>query len=107
MKIQKLNKRQAQQTLYLLRFDFTLKHAPGTKMGKADRLSKRLNQKVGVEEDNENQTLIKEQWIHSLVEVVIKGPKVEILEKNKNSFGKNEEVVRVVEEIKKIRIKVL
>jgi len=32
---------------------------------------------------------------------------VEILEKNKNSFGKNEEVVRVVEEIKKIRIKVL
>jgi len=32
---------------------------------------------------------------------------VEILEKNKNSLGKNEEVVRVVEEIKKIRIKVL
>ena len=34
--------------LYLSRFDFTLKHVLGTKMGKADRLSKRLDWKVGV-----------------------------------------------------------
>jgi len=41
MKVQKLNRRQARWALYLSRFDFTLKHVPGTKMGKADGLSKR------------------------------------------------------------------
>ena len=56
-----------------------------TKIGKANRLSRRLDQKVRVEKYNENQTLIKEQQIYSLAEVVIEGPKVNILEKNKNS----------------------
>jgi len=41
MKTQKLNQRQAHWALYLSRFNFTLKHVPGTKIGKADRLSKR------------------------------------------------------------------
>ena len=41
MKVQKLNRRQACWALYLSRFDFTLKHVPGTKMGKADGLSRR------------------------------------------------------------------
>jgi len=41
MKAQKLNRRQARWTLYLSRFDFTLKHVPGTKMGKAHELSRR------------------------------------------------------------------
>jgi len=41
IKVQKLNWRQAQWALYLSRFDFTLKHVPGTKMGKADGLSRR------------------------------------------------------------------
>jgi len=49
IKTQNLNQQQARWTLYLLRFDFTLKHVPGTKMGKADGLSKRLDWKVGVE----------------------------------------------------------
>jgi len=40
MKVQNLNCRQAQWTLYLSRFDFTLKHVPGTKMGKVDGLSR-------------------------------------------------------------------
>jgi len=43
MKIQKLNKKQARWVLYLSCFDFTLKHVPGSKMGKADSLSKRLD----------------------------------------------------------------
>ena len=43
MKTQKLNCRQAQWILYLLRFDFTLKHVSGTKMGKADELSRQLD----------------------------------------------------------------
>jgi len=43
MKVQKLNWRQAYWALYLFRFDFTLKHVLGTKMGKVDGLSKRPN----------------------------------------------------------------
>ena len=40
IKVQKLNCRQAQWALYLSRFDFTLKHIPGMKTGKANRLSR-------------------------------------------------------------------
>jgi len=38
-----------------------LKYVPGIKMGKVDKISRRSDWKVGVEKDNENQTLIKEQ----------------------------------------------
>jgi len=85
MKAQKLNWRQAQWTLYLSRFDFTLKHVLGTKIGKMDGLSRRLDWKVGVEKDNDNQVFIKNNWIHSIQEVVIEGPEIEIIEKNKKS----------------------
>ena len=40
MKVQKLNRRQARQALDLSRFNFILKHVPGTKMKKADGLSR-------------------------------------------------------------------
>ena len=43
MKVQKLNRKQACQALYLSRFNFILKHVPGTKMEKVDRLSKKLD----------------------------------------------------------------
>ena len=51
--------------------------------------------------------LIKDCWLHSLHEVVIKGPEVNIIEKIKKVRGKDEEVVRVVREMKKVGIKVL
>jgi len=54
-----LNRRQAHWALYLSRFDFTLKHVSGTKIGKIDGLSRRLDWKVGVENDNKNQVFIK------------------------------------------------
>jgi len=63
MKVQKLNRRQARWALYLSRFDFTLKHVAGTNMGKADRLSRRADWKIGVDKDNENQVFIKDDWI--------------------------------------------
>ena len=79
-------------------------------MEKIDRLSKRLDWKVGVEK-NKNQTLIKEQWIHNLsevvIEVVIEGPEVDIVEKIKTARNKDKNVVKVVEEIKKAGVKVL
>ena len=107
METWKLNYRQAQWVLYLLRFDFTLKHVLGTKMGKVDGLSKWPDWKVGVKNDNYNQVFIKDNWIHRLEEVVTEGSEVEILEKIKKARNKNEEVVRVVEEIKKAKVKVL
>ena len=83
IKVQNLNKRQACQLLYLSRFDFTLKHVPGTKMEKIDGLSRRLDWKIEVENNNNNQTLIKK------------------------ARSKNKEIVRVVEEIRKTGVKVL
>jgi len=74
-------------------------------MKKVDRLSKRLDWKVGVEKNNKYQTLIKEQYICNLVEVVIEESKVEILEKIKIARAKDKEVVRVVEEMKKAKVK--
>jgi len=79
MKAQKLNRRQARWAIYLSRFDFTLKHVAGSKMGKADRLSRRLDWKVGVENDNDNQIIIKDNWLYRLEEVIIEGPEVDIL----------------------------
>ena len=76
-------------------------------MGKADRLSRRLDWKVGTENDNNNQTLIKEQWIHSLEEVIIEGPEVDIVEKIKKARSKDKKIVIVVEEMKKTGVKVL
>ena len=101
MKAQKLNQRQACWALYLSRFDFTLKYVLGTKMEKVDGLSRRPDQKVGVEQDNENQVFIKDCWVHSLQEVIIEGPEIEIVEKIKKVRDKDKEVVRVVEEMKK------
>jgi len=76
-------------------------------MGKADGLSRRLDWKVGVDKDNKNQVLIKNNWIRSLHEVVIEGPEVQILEKIKKARSKNEKIVRIVEEMKKAGVKAI
>ena len=107
MKAQKLNRRQARWALYLSRFDFILKHVAGTKMGKADGLSRRSDWKIGVDKDNSNQVFIKDHWIRSMYEVVVEGPKEELVEKIKKVRSKNEDVVKVVEEMKKARVKEL
>jgi len=44
----------------LSRFDFILKHVAGSKMGKADGLSRRADWKVGTDKDNVNQIFIKD-----------------------------------------------
>ena len=107
MKVQKLNQRQAQWVLYLSRFDFTLKHVPGVRMEKADGLSRRLDWKVGVEKDNEDQVVIKDNWICKLQKVVIERPEVELLEKIKKARSRNEDIIRIVEKMKKTKIKKL
>jgi len=63
MKAQKLNRRQARWLLYLSKFDFTLKHVAGKSMGRADSLSRRVDWAEKVERDNENQIMLKEEWL--------------------------------------------
>ena len=76
-------------------------------MEKADGLSRRPDWKVGMDKDNENQIIIKDNWLHKLEEVIIEGPGVDIIEKIKKARDKDKEVVRIVEEIKKVGVKLI
>ena len=80
---------------------------PETRMGKVDGLSRQSDWRVGIEKDNENQVIIKDNWIRSMQEVVIEGPEVDIVKKIKKARSKNEDIVRVVEEMKKAGVKEL
>ena len=85
IKAQKLNQRQARQALYLLKFGYTLKHVLESRMEKVDSLSRRIDQEVGVEKDNENEILVKPKWLEvrrtEVVEIIVEG--VDLLEKVK------------------------
>ena len=45
--------------------------------------------------------------MHSLRKVVIEGPEINIIEKIKKAKGKDEEIVRVIEKMKKVEIRTL
>jgi len=102
IKAQKLNRRQVRWALYLSRFDFTLKHVPGSKIRKVDSLSRRPDWEVGVERDNEDKMLIKSEWLEvrktKKVEVIVE--EIDLLEKVRKSKVKDNEVVKVVDEMK-------
>ena len=78
-------------------------------MGKADGLSRRPDWEVGVERDNEEQTLVKREWLEAraaeVSKVVIDG--VDILDRIRRSEAKDDEVVKAVEEMKRAEVKVL
>ena len=82
-----------------------LKHVLGTKIRKTDKLSGRLDWKVGIEDNNNNQVFIKNYQICNLSEVVIEGSEVDILEKIRIARSKDEEIVRVVEKMKNAGVK--
>jgi len=109
IKVQKLNRRQARWALYLSRFNFMLKHVPGSKMGKADSLSRRPDWEVRVDKDNEDEMLVKPEWLEvrkiEAVEIIVDG--IDLLEEVKKSKVKDDEVVKVVEEIKQAGVKML
>jgi len=92
-----------------LRFNFTLKHVLGSKIGKVDSLSRRPDWEVGVEKDNENKTLVKPEWLEvrktEKVEVIVEG--VDLLEKVKQSKIKDDKVIKTVEEMKQAEVKIL
>jgi len=109
MKAQKLNRRQARWALYLSRFNFMLKHILGSKMGKADSLSRRPDWEVGVEKDNEDQKLVKPEWLEvrkmEMIEIIV--DRVNLLEEVRKSKVRDDEVVKAVEEMKKAEVKML
>jgi len=109
MKAQKLNRRQARWALYLSRFDFTLKHVLGSKIGKIDSLSRRPDWEVGVEKDNEDETFIKPEWLEvrkiEAVEIIV--DRVDLLEEVRKSKVKDDKVVKAVEEMKQVGVKIL
>jgi len=102
MSNQKLNCRQARWALYLSRFNFVLKHISGSKIGKADGLSRRPDWKVGMEKDNEKQMLVKKEWLEvkevRMAEVVIEG--VDLLDKVRKCEARDGKVIKAVEEMK-------
>ena len=92
-----------------MRFNFTLKHIPESKIGKVDSLSRRPDWKVGVERDNEDETLVKPEWLEvrrmERIEVIVEG--VDLLEKVRKSKVKDDEVVKAVEKMKQAGVKIL
>ena len=108
IKAPKLNRRQARWSLYLSRFDFALKHVAGKSIGRADSLSRRVDWAERVERDNENQVILKREWIEvRAMEQLVEGPEEEIVKKIKEARDKDKEVIKAVEEMKKAEVKTL
>jgi len=72
-------------------------------------LSRRPDWEVGVERDNEDEMLVKPEWLEvrrtEKVEVIVE--EVDLLEKVRQSKVKDDEVVKVVEEMKWTGVKML
>ena len=89
------------------KFNFTLKYISETKIEKVKKLNKKLDWKIRVENDNKNQRLIIIKRIWELVGVIIEGLEVDIIEKIKIARENDNKIVRVINKIKKTRIKIL
>ena len=72
-------------------------------------MSRRLDWEVGVEKDNEEQMLVKKEWLEAkrikVVEVIIEG--VDLLDKVRKCKARDDEVVKAVEEMKWAGVKML
>jgi hypothetical protein len=106
MTAKKLNHCQAQWSLYLSRFNFTMHHWPGHSMGKSDALSRRVDH--GTEGgDNSNVTLLHPEFfathvVRTLSGLSPEGEEHDILHNiwSENCVGKQKDgVVKVAEEL--------
>ena len=73
-------------------------------MGKANRLSKRLDWQKRVEKNNEDQKLIKPEQVKGAETIIEKG---NLKERIKSTQEEDKKIVKAVEEIKKAGIKTL
>ena len=78
-------------------------------MGKADSLSRRPDWEIRVEKDNEDETLVKPEWLEvrktEAVEIIV--DRVDLLEEVRKSKVKDDKVVKAVEEMKRAGVKML
>jgi len=85
-----------------------LKHVAGKSIGRVNSLSRRVDWAEGVERDNKNQVMLKEEWLEvRVIEQLVEGPEKEIVKRIKEARDKDEEVIKVVEEMKKAGVKML
>jgi len=77
-------------------------------MERVNSLSRRVDWAEGVKRDNKNQVMLKKEWLEvRVMEQLVEGPGEEIVKKIKEARDKDEEVIKVVEEIKKAGVKML
>ena len=76
-------------------------------MGKSNGLSRQPDWQEGVGRENKDRMLVKKEWLETrtLEKVVIEG--VDILDRIRNSKAVDDEVVKIVEEMKRANVKVL
>jgi len=84
-----------------------LKHVLGKRIDKTNSLSRRIDWKVEFKNSNKNQKLIKKEQVREIIEVVVKGLETMLIEKIKRAREKDKEIVRVVEEMKKVGMRIL
>jgi len=71
-------------------------------MERADSLSRRVDWAEGVEKDNENQVMLKKEWLEvRAMEQLVEGPEEEIVKKIKEARDKDEKVIKAG--VKKLR----
>jgi len=78
-------------------------------MRKTNSLSRRPDWQKGIERDNEDRTMIKKEWLKvkaiQVAEVIIDG--VDLLEKIRGLEAKDDKVVKAIEEMKQVGVKIL
>jgi len=76
-------------------------------MGKVDGLSRRSDWEKGGEEDNKERTLLKPEWVQKIQvgEMIVEG--INIFDKIRKSEAKDDEMIKVVKEMKKAGVKML
>jgi hypothetical protein len=107
MMSQKLTQRQAQWSLLLAEYEFTLNHHPGVQNNKADCLSWRSDHEEGVENDNSNHMLLKLEYFQVNAmrrgQVLVQGEKT-LLKEIRECTEQEPEVMQALENLKKALI---
>ena len=61
-----------------------------------------------MEKDNENQVMLKKEWLEvRVIEQLVEGSEEKIVKKIKEARDKDKEVIKAVEEMKKVGVKML
>ena len=83
-----------------------MKHVVGKSMGRVDSLSRRVDWVEEVERDNENQVMLKKEWVEvRAMEQLVEEPEKDIVKKIKEARDKDKEVIKAIKEMKKAGVK--